>query len=167
MKVLITGRPQSGKTTLCKKVFHFLQSKITIGGMITEEIRENNRRMGFKLIDLISGKTGILAHVNIKGRKIGKYYVNIENLENIGIKALERAENSDLIIIDEIGPMELLSRKFNDKVIELFSQKRDILATIHYRIKHPIKNMKDVEIYFLNEKNREQITFKVIKKFGC
>ena len=165
MKILITGFPSVGKTTLCKKIFHALKDEIKIGGMITEEIREQGKRVGFKMTDLSSGKEGILAHVDFKGnKKIGKYGVNIEELENIGISALENAMQCDLIILDEIGPMELLSKRFSDKVGEIFAMPKNILATIHFRSRHPIRNRRDVELYILNEANRNWVAEEIINR---
>ncbi len=84
--LLITGNPGIGKTTLIIKVVDALKKEqVNVGGMVSREVREDNVRVGFELTDLNSLKRGWLAHVNEKSKaKVGKYYVNIEDLDNIG-----------------------------------------------------------------------------------
>ena len=54
MILLLTGAPGIGKTTAILKAVEMLKSrkKIIVGGMITKEIRKNDKRIGFQLIDL-------------------------------------------------------------------------------------------------------------------
>ncbi|MBC7074028.1 AAA family ATPase, partial [Candidatus Parcubacteria bacterium] len=81
---LITGPPGSGKTTLLKELIKEL--KIRARGFYTEEIRENTRRVGFKIITL-ENKEGILAHYKFKSSiLVSKYRVNLRDLEEIGVK---------------------------------------------------------------------------------
>jgi len=50
MKILITGLPGSGKTTLCRKIVQNLKGK-KVCGILSEEIREGGERKGFKIIN--------------------------------------------------------------------------------------------------------------------
>ena len=92
--LLLTGAPGVGKTTVLIKIVEALKAKgVSVGGMISREAREGNVRVGFEIIDLTNGKHGWLAHVNQKsGPQVGKYHVNIEDLENIGAKAIADAD---------------------------------------------------------------------------
>jgi len=95
----------------------------TVGGMISREVREGGTRIGFEILDLASSRRRWLAHINQKtGPKVGKYRVNIEDLNTVGAQAIiEAVEKCELIVIDEIGPMELVSEKFKEavKILEL------------------------------------------------
>jgi nucleoside-triphosphatase len=166
MKILVTGPPGCGKTTLVKNVI--ASSKKKVGGIITEEIRCGGVRVGFKLIDLSTNSEGILSHVEQKkGPRVGKYRVNLPDLDDIGIKAIENAiEEGEVIVIDEIGPMELHSEKFIKTVEKAFDSGKDIIATIHFKSKHPfiedLKKKSDV-LYILNENNRNTIRKEIVR----
>ncbi|MEO0072780.1 MAG: nucleoside-triphosphatase [candidate division WOR-3 bacterium] len=121
MKILITGKPRSGKTTMVKKIlteFSYLPWR----GFYTEEIVENQTRTGFNIVTT-DGQKVLLAHTNITSNyHLGKYKINLEALETVVFKALvpEIKGKRNPIIIDEIGKMELLSEKFRYLVHELF-----------------------------------------------
>lgn len=125
--LLLTGNPGVGKTTVLIKIVDSLKTEgISVGGMISREAREGNARLGFEIIDLTNNKHGWLSHINQKtGPQVGKYHVNLEDLENIGAKAItEAVDRREVVAIDEIGPMELLSQKFKQAVKQaLESQK--------------------------------------------
>jgi len=101
--ILLQGYPGVGKTTVVKKIVAGVESA---GGFYTEEIREGSTRRGFKIITL-EGNQGILAY---EGRpspyRVGKYGVNIEVLESVGVESISDSledMGKRLIIIDEIG----------------------------------------------------------------
>ncbi len=125
MVVLIQGRPGSGKTTLVKRVLERLDIPYT--GFFTEEIREKGVRKGFRIVTA-SGKEAILAHIDSKSSKrVSKYGVEIENIERVAVPSLK---GEGLVVIDEIGKMELMSRKFKETLKEIFEKKRKVLGTI-------------------------------------
>ncbi|MEM2584353.1 MAG: nucleoside-triphosphatase, partial [Thermoproteota archaeon] len=110
MKILLTGRPGVGKTTVVSKIFNSLKERgFSAGGMITYEVREKGVRTGFIVEDLKTGLKGIMASVaQGSGLRVGKYVVNVAEIERVGVKAVENAlADDEFIIIDEIGPMEL------------------------------------------------------------
>jgi len=166
MKVLITGLPGCGKTTLCRKIIQALKDK-NIGGILSEEIREGGERKGFKMIDIKTGAEGILAHVAQKeGPRVGKYGVNLSDIDKFS-GAIEN--DCDLIVIDEIGPMELHSAEFIRAVSTVFESERNIVAAIHYKSRHPLvqelKRRKDVIIYEINEANRNKVLKEILRRF--
>lgn len=162
IKVLITGRPGIGKTTVVKRVMEMcLKFGIKVGGMITYEMREEGRRVGFKVVDVLTRKEGILAKIGISGKfRIGKYTVNLRDLENVGVRAIREAlSKADIVIIDEIGPMELFSEEFRKVVEEAFNSRKPVIATIHikadrYPLCRRIKRFPNVKMYVINYSNR-------------
>jgi len=134
MKLLISGPPASGKSTLISKMVDFLRKGgIKVGGIITPEIRENGIRMGFKVVNLMTLKESVFASINYESNyKVGRYFVDVELFESIAIDALEKAEKeSEIIVIDEVGKMELFSKKFEEMVKRIFIGHKPVLAVIH------------------------------------
>ena len=157
--ILICGPPGVGKTTLIKKILENIN--LRAGGFYTEEIKENNRRVGFKIISLDNQK-GILAHISVKGMKrVGRYGVNIYDLENIGVKSLSQAlRDDDLIIIDEIGKMEVFSEEFKEKVLDCLNSEKFVLATIGIGGDKFISNIKrrdDIILFKVTKENRNKL----------
>lgn len=157
--IFITGKPGCGKTTLIKEIAKGLKSKIS--GFYTEEIRENGKRVGFK-IRTLDEKEGVLARVNFESEfQVGKYKVNLKDLEEIGITSIEKAiEEGKIILIDEIGKMELFSEKFKEIVLKALNSKNKILGTIMLK-RNPfcdkIKQRKDTRVFYLKRENFKKI----------
>ena len=169
--LLLTGVPGVGKTTVLIKTVDALRAKgYSVGGMISREAREGNVRVGFKIIDLTNSKHGWLAHVNQKtGPQVGKYHVNLEDLNAIGAEAIAKAvEKSDVIAIDEIGPMELFSQKFKQAVKQALESQKLILAIAHFKAKDPLitqaKQRQDAEIFTVTLANRDNLPEELKKK---
>jgi nucleoside-triphosphatase len=131
--MLLTGKPASGKTTLViKLVDRLAASGFKAAGFVTEEIREGPNRAGFRIRDL-GGDSAVLAHITYKGKyRVGKYGVDIEEFERIALRALRiEKKEADLLVVDEIGRMELASQTFRSTLLELLDATEPLLATVH------------------------------------
>lgn len=165
--IFITGPPGSGKTTLIKEISKELKFKIEIRGFFTEEIRKKGKRVGFKIVTL-GGKEGILAKKGLKSKYyVLKYGVNLKDLEEIGVKEIEEALKRDcLLIIDEIGKMELCSEKFKETILRALDSKNKILGTILFKPHYfcdKIKQRKDTKIFDLSIQSPEEIKKEILK----
>jgi len=137
----LTGPPRSGKTTVINEVIDRVRARgIRVGGMTTSEVTQDGVRTGFQVKDISNGRMGMLAQVGgPAGPRIGKYTVNLSDLEEIGVKAIENAkENADLIVVDEVGPMELTSNVFVNAVEKALGSAKPVLLTLHWRASHPL-----------------------------
>ncbi len=160
--IFLTGRPGVGKTSVLLRAVEILKANgFRIGGMISQESRDRGTRMGFEIVDLETGRQGWLAHVNQRtGPRVSKYRVNLSDLNTIGAGSILRAvEKADIIVIDEIGPMELFSDAFREAVAEALSSGKPVLGTVHHRARDPlvaaIRKRKDAEIIEVTPENRE------------
>ena len=170
INILITGKPGVGKTTLIKKVVFHFQRKM-VGGFYTQEILKDKERTGFA-ISTFDGKVGILAHKDyVSAYRVGKYKVNMDDLEEVAVKSIEDAldEGKELIIIDEIGKMELFSDRFKKVVEEALNEEMPVIGTI-MKAENPfcdrIKARDDVKMLTINAHNRDTLHTKVLESLG-
>ena len=156
---LLTGKPGTGKTSLIKQAIATM--KIKAGGFYTEEIRTQGIRQGFRLVTL-DGQTAIMAHVDIKSPYVvSKYGVDIDSLDRIGVSALEHeAQECHLVVIDEIGKMELFSAKFRNAVLSIIDSSKKVLGTIMLNPNpwaDAIKRKPRVQVITVTRENHQQV----------
>ena len=156
---LLTGRPGVGKSSLIKQVVSELAGKA--GGFYTEEIRNQGIRVGFRLVTM-DGQEAILAHTNSNSRyRVSKYGVDIESLDRVGVSALHNAaKQCDLVVVDEIGKMELFSANFRETVLQIIGSGKRVLGTIMLN-SHPwadaIKRQPQVNLVEVTRANYYQV----------
>ena len=133
MRLLLTGVPGIGKTTVIRRILRTIQ-EVKCAGFYTEERRVRGQRKGFKICTL-DGKEGILASSNPgKGPKVGKYTVHVGEFEELALARIDMEQTpAELYIIDEIGRMELESTKFRTSIIELLARPSNLLGTVAKR----------------------------------
>jgi nucleoside-triphosphatase len=168
-RILLEGRPGCGKTTLARRIVAGLREHdVAVAGFTTEEIREAGKRVGFA-IETVGGERDTLAHVDLPGPpRVGKYGVDLDALEGLAVPVL-RAEAGTLVVIDELGKMELASQRFGDAVEELFASPADVVATVHvYR--HPLtdalKARPDIERLQVTAANRDDLARVLLRKLA-
>ncbi len=162
-KILLTGLPGCGKTTAVMTILKRLSHR-KVTGFYTQEIRENDTRMGFSW-KRIDGPAGKLAHINIKGSfKIGKYGIDVAGFEKDVVPILNAESDTEIFIIDEIGKMECLSHKFTAAVRRLFNSEKIVLATVAQRgggLISEVKNYPDVKLFNLTRHGNEKVIEKI------
>ena len=168
-KILLTGRPACGKTTLVKGIVAKLV--LPAFGFYTEEIRKHSERVGFKIVTL-DGEEAVLAHVDFNTRqRIGKYGLDLSGLETIGVEAIRRAvRQRRVVVIDEIGPMELRSDIFRDATTETFDSRAPVLGTVTVRsfpFTNALKRRPEVTLIEVRRDNRDQLVSELSDQFRC
>lgn len=128
----ITGLPKAGKTTLLQKLIGQMKGKgIKVGGFLSPEEKVHGTRTGFKVQSIESGKRATLAAIDIDGPKVSKYHVNIKSFEWLALPILKDCEKFDVVVIDEIGRMEMKSTKFQDCLEKLLESPTPLIASLH------------------------------------
>jgi nucleoside-triphosphatase len=160
MNIFITGNPGCGKSTLIEKLLEEISNK-RVSGIITPEIRAKRERQGFKIIDLASGKEEILASANVgHGPGVSRYRVNPEGIDIILGKFLESYEDSECVVIDEIGMMELHSKKFRETMEMVLNSNKIVIATLSKRFLREYQSRG--EVFYLTRENFDEIYLKVV-----
>ena len=149
---------------MISKAIEALKSKgYHVGGMISQEVKKEGTRIGFEIIDLNTGEKGWLAHVNQpEGPQVSKYRVNLRDLNAVGVKAIQAAlKEAEVVVIDEIGKMELFSEAFKQVVQDAVNSDALILGVIHQGAQDPfidsIRQSDDSEITVVTFENRSSL----------
>jgi nucleoside-triphosphatase len=165
-KLLVTGGPGVGKTTLICRALDSLPSQAA-NGFITRELRQEGRRVGFE-VETLAGASSVLAHVNIHSQfRVGRYGVDVAAFESSALPAIDPARAStSLIVIDEIGKMECLSPPFRQVVLSALASDRAVLATIALhgdRFIEGLKTRPDISLLRVTQDNRDELLGQVVK----
>jgi nucleoside-triphosphatase len=170
-KIFVTGEPGIGKTTLVSKVVYELKSLgYVVGGVLTRDVREKGVRVGFEILSLHDNVRGVLASVKFRGGpKIGKYYVNLNDLKNIFASSLLHAVDfSDIIVCDEVGPMELMSPEVRRAVEVVLSCDKPVLGSVHKRMRDPIieriSSSPEIKVYEITFENRNVLPKAIVEE---
>jgi nucleoside-triphosphatase len=102
---------------------------------------------------------------------VSKYGVDLEAFERIALPALADVGAGDIVLIDELGKMELASEEFCRAVHDLFECPATVVATVHIA-RHPftdvLKKRPDVETIRVTMRNRaelpQQLADRVLKR---
>jgi nucleoside-triphosphatase len=170
-RVFLTGDPGCGKTIVIRRTADILTARgRKPGGIISGEIRHGGVRIGFSLEDLMTHETGILAHIDQKeGPQVGKYRVNLSDIQRIGVTAIRRAiTEADVVIVDELGPMELHSKPFILAVEMALASPKHLVGTIHRRASHyliaAIKSNRAYRIIEVTLDNRSRLPNEIVEQ---
>ncbi|MQS17020.1 hypothetical protein F7Q99_33735 [Streptomyces kaniharaensis] len=166
-RILLEGRPGTGKTTAIRRLAALLHAREAVG-FTTEEIRVNGVRVGFAL-ETLAGRRAVLAHVGLPGPpRVGRYGVDLGVMEQLALPSLAWAVPDTsaapspraLVLIDELGRMELAYRPFEDAVRVLFAADVDVVATVRAQpgpLTDALKQRTDVEVLRLTRANRDAL----------
>lgn len=160
----ITGPPGVGKSTVVSKVILRLKSAgVIVGGCTTAEKKVRGARVGFEVRDLTDGTHGELASVSAKlGPKVGKYRVNLVDLSRVAAAGLAKAAaSSEVIVIDEVGPLELVSPDFRRGVRACMDSGKPLVVVLHERLDDDLLNAlreEAAKTFALTVENRDELT---------
>ncbi|KUG16539.1 putative atp-binding protein [hydrocarbon metagenome] len=162
-RIAVTGSPGIGKSTLVAKVIS--GTKLRVGGVLARDRCYKDRRTGFELLDLSTGMVGILADEAGDGPQLGKYRVHLDDLDRIGAQAVENALGCDLIVVDEVGPMELSSHSFVLAVEKAIASPKPMLVVLHQWSNHRLakKIRGSFRVLTVTRENRDSLADEIAK----
>jgi nucleoside-triphosphatase len=170
IKIGITGLPGAGKTKTLLRVIEMLGvEELKIGGMINEPIMDGRRKVGFSVCNIITKESQVFAHIDIESRITeGKMGVDLSKFESVAVKAIRDAcETCDIIVIDEVGKVEVESQAFIDAVKFALDVGKPMILTLHKKSRNPllqdIRRRDDVRILEVTPTNRNLLPHKIIR----
>ncbi|EDW44305.1 cancer-related nucleoside-triphosphatase homolog [Drosophila sechellia] len=177
--IILTGRPGVGKTTLVLKICSALREKGRIlQGFYTEDVQGEgiSLRIGFDVVTL-AGKRGILSRKNpedqLRRPKVGEYSVFVQDFESIALPVLSTQDSQpepDLLVVDEVVKMELLSKRFESAITDLLKKKRALLVTIPEKstlaLVEQLRKSAGSKIYQVTKSNRNDLAREITEEIA-
>ena len=168
MNLLITGRPGIGKTTVIERVVAALPPG-EASGFFTREVLVRGVRRGFA-IQTLDGRRATLADVRFRdGPRVGRYGVRVDDLDDVAVPALAPRRGVRLLVVDEIGKMEVLSPRFCEAVRVALDSRLPVLGTIARQgggFMDKVRTRKDVTILEVTRENRDGLPARIAGMLG-
>jgi len=121
--IILSGNVRDGKSSYLLRLSRLLESsRVSLAGIYSPSVRQEQDHVGYDLIDARTGRRHPLCRTTGRAGmpQVGPYYFLPEGLE-FGRQALDldRARETDLMIVDEIGPWELSGQGWAEPVARL------------------------------------------------
>lgn len=122
---IVTGSAGQGKTTFVRRLVEILKENgIKPGGIISERIVDGANTSGYDIVNIATGerKAFLRSEGGVGQERIGRFYIDNEGLE-FGRAILLRSEG-ELIVLDEVGRLELSGSGWAPSLDALMAQSR-------------------------------------------
>jgi len=175
VKVLITGRPGVGKSTVFLRVVEEVASRgFRVCGFYCPEIRFGGVRRGFRIVSIGLPLEGVLAYVcgemeGLSNITVGKYCVKLDDAVAVGVRSLDYAlRECDTVAIDEVGPMELKAGELGRRIWDALLSPKPTVAVVHRGIAEEVRSKLvsrsfKTYLYTVTELNRSRLHEEVLK----
>jgi len=162
----VTGPPGIGKTTVIRRAVALLRERsFAPGGFYTGELREAGRRVGFFVEDVATGLRAPLAELGPGVPRVGRYRLVKEGLE-LARRSLEKAlKEAEVLVIDEVGPMELKDPALKEAIAAALKSEKPTLGSVHQKSTDPLARWvrERCPLLVLTQENRDQAPYWLIQ----
>jgi nucleoside-triphosphatase THEP1 len=169
--VIVTGRKGDGKTDVVGNVVGILRTEgIRTGGIMAPGLWRNGRRQGFDVVDLSSGEKMELCRIDGREdwQRAGPFRFRPEAVR-FGRNALSEAlmRNDNLIVVDEVGPLELEGRGWAPELDRLAGAGTNaMLWTVREHLVTDVCarwNLREIHIVSARSGNPEEIASRIVE----
>ena len=159
--VLLTGRPGVGKTTVVERLVELAREReAAVRGVFSPEIREDDERVGFEIADVATGRSEVMAHVEYDDPSVGKYGVDVSAVDEIAHEDIA-AEDADLVVVDEVAPMQTHSDIFVERVRAALDSETPVIAVVQEARETgfvgSVKQRDDATVVRVTKENRDEV----------
>jgi nucleoside-triphosphatase len=169
--LLVTGEPGVGKSTALDEAASRLREHgYEVGGLVSPEMRDAEGRVGFRIVDLATGRDAVMAHVDREeGPSVGKYRVDVDAVDRVTEQALTAArQDADVVLVDEIAPMEVESELFVHGVRACLDVAQPLVGTIHQASSRgflgEVEAREDVTVLEVTRQTRDAIPSQLVQR---
>lgn len=131
--ILWTGPKHSGKTTTLTSLIYLARLKgIAVAGILAPSVYIDDKLAGFDIVDLDTNQRTTLSRRGAQGSQtVGQFVFTDQGLE-LGRSALQSVliSKTELIVIDEYGPLELAHRGWRTQVDRLIAETAGIVLLV-------------------------------------
>jgi nucleoside-triphosphatase len=160
--ILLTGRPGVGKTTAVEHLVELAREReATVRGVFSPEIRdEKDDRIGFRITDVATGSSEVMAHVDYDEPSVGRYGVDVSAVDKIAREAIG-AGDAALVVVDEIAPMQTHSDIFVKRVRAVLANETPVVAVVQEERETgsvgSVKQRDDTTVVRVTKENRDEV----------
>ncbi len=170
LKIGISGALGPQKSETIKSIIKMLDEEgFDVGGMVTEPIMEDNKRVGFQVMDWSTKEKAVFSHLDLQSSvEVKGYGVNLDSLNEVGVKAIKNAaKENDIILIDEIGKMQVESEKFCETIRSIYEVNKPLIITFEKKSRNTLlqdlRRRDDVRMLELTNVNKDLLPYKVVE----
>jgi len=146
MNLIVVGKPSSGKTSWCREYINWLgRHGFSVGGIISPVTYKHGRRAGFNAIDLLTDKETPFACLSRHrscngGERVGDYIISRDGIL-FACGAIKRAVDNkcDLVVIDEVGILELRGKGLMPAVELALDSAVNVLLVVRSSLKEALQ----------------------------
>jgi len=146
VRLLVVGEPGSGKTSWCRGYIDWWQKRgSSVGGILSPAIEKQGQRVGSNALDLLTGKEIPFARLSCHrcfkgGEMVGDYTISRDGIL-FACGAIKRAVESryDLVVIDEVGPLELRGKGLMPAVELALASAVNVLLVVRSSLKEALQ----------------------------
>ena len=113
------------------------------------------------MIEAASGAREVLAHIGLPGPpRVGRYGVDLAAFERVALPALGDPGLGGVVVVDELGRMELASAAFRTAVVELLGRDVAVVATVQlarHRFTDALKRRPNIRVVRVTEATRDAL----------
>jgi nucleoside-triphosphatase THEP1 len=170
--LILTGKIGSGKTTACRKITKITAEKgLKTGGILTPPIYSDGKKTGYYAEDLSTGERWGLGSKDTgpgeTGTVFGLYRFLIGGFARaFGVLKTAMADRCGLIVLDEIGPLEIVHKKGFWRILETLFDVKDsyLLLVVRPSLIEDVKKMlgdRKIMVFTLDRENRDDLPGKI------